>query len=422
MSANATLEARQTLTGTMAVGGGSKIELDTTLSISGKAADAKAVGDVTVRQAELGEDGIASFKNAAGVVLFTVDFSGLTPAVYGDLVVSAESVEITEGGSGTFEVYLATAPTVNQPVYLAVSDNTRLSVSPSTLTFTPSNYATPQTVTVTAAQDEDEANESITVTLTSRKVDAKQLMVSIVDDDKYVPWGGKEVVSQILSANVTQDDSGNWNAYDSATGQTLVTVSQYAYYWPLKTGVTGANLRGTDSIAGERIAANTTGAYSIIYECTSSMNQDVSVLNKMNLKVERTYTDAAGMAGVICNCLAKYKKADGTVADVTISTTDALVLWTDIPTNAKGWTKRYTTAVLNADGTINLYSGDVLVYSNPAPEDFAGWTFAHDYWKWEGLRVTNTSVIEQLIIINDAVTPEDIAKYYEHVIAAEQAF
>ena len=167
-------------------GGGSTVELDTTLTQSGKAADAKAVGDVTIRQAELGEDGVASFKNAAGIVLFTVDFSNLTPAVYGDMAISAEAVEIAEGGSGTFAVHLATAPTVNQPVYLAVSDNTRLSVSPSSLTFTPENYATPQTVTVTSAQDDDEDDDTITVTLTSRKVDAKQLLVSIVDDDKPV--------------------------------------------------------------------------------------------------------------------------------------------------------------------------------------------------------------------------------------------
>lgn len=373
--------------------------------------------------ADVDDSGLVAFKNSRGVTLFTLDLAGLGgDAYFGNLIISAETLEIAEGGSGTFEVYLETAPSHNQPVYLAVSDNTRLSVSPSTLTFTPTNYATPQIVTVTAAQDEDEQDESITVTLTSRKVDPKQLLVSIVDDDKYVPWGGKEVVSQILSANVTQDDSGNWNAYDSATGQTLVTVSQYAYYWPLKTGVTGTNLRGTDSIAGERIAANTTGAYSIIYECTAAMNQDNSVLTGMSLVVENSFSDAARWDGISCYCGAKYKKSDGTVADVTINTKDTLALWPDIPTKAKGWTKRYTTAVFNADGTINLYSGDVLVYSNPAPEDFAGWTFAHDDWGWSTLRVTDISVIEQLIIINDAVTPEDIAEYYEHAIAAEQAF
>ena len=381
-----------------------------------------AANDLVATQAELNDEGFAEFKNSKGVVLYSLDLSGLGSVTYGEVVLSAEAVEIAEGGSGTFEVYLETAPSHNQPVYLAVSDNTRLSVSPASLTFTPTNYATPQIVTVTAAQDEDEQNESITVTLTSRKVDAKQLMVNIVDDDKYVPWGGKEVVSQILSSSFVDDGSGVYSAYDTATGETI--TSTYKAYYPLKTGVTGANLRGTDSIAGERIAANTTGAYSIIYECTSSMNQDTNgnILSGMAPKVEKSYSDAAGWDGIGCYCGAKYKKSDGTTAGVTINTKDTLVLWPDVPTEAKGWTKRYTTAVLNADGTINLYSGDVLVYSNPAPEDFVGWTFAHDDWGWSLLRVTNTSVIEQLIIINDAVTPEDIADYYEHAVTAEQAF
>lgn len=155
--------------------------------------DAKAREDISklseenVKSAELDEDNMVSFKNVDGVVLFTLDLSALgTPATYGNLVLSAESLIIEEGRTGDFTVALDSAPSANQIVYLAVSDNTRLSVSPSSLTFTPENYATPQTVTVTSAQDDDKDDDTITVTLTSRKVDAKQLLVSIMDNDKSV--------------------------------------------------------------------------------------------------------------------------------------------------------------------------------------------------------------------------------------------
>ncbi len=166
--------------------------VDSTLTKSGQAADAAAVGDrlsalseENVKSAELDEDNMVSFKNADGVVLFTLDLSELgTPASYGNLVLSAESLTIEEGGTGAFTVALDSAPSANQIVYLAVSDNTRLTVSPVTLTFTPANYAEPQTVTVTALQDEDEYDDTITVTLTSKKVDGKQLVVTVSDIDK----------------------------------------------------------------------------------------------------------------------------------------------------------------------------------------------------------------------------------------------
>lgn len=170
---------------------GQNVELDTTLTQSGKAADARVVGEKMPIAAEIDDTGLASFKNTAGIVLFTLDLSGLGGDVhFGNVVISAESLRVAEGSTGTFTVCLETAPSHNQPVYLAVSDNIRLSVSPATLTFTPGNYAEPQTVTVTAIQDEDENDDCVTVTLTSRAVDARQVVVTIGDDDKRLVTDG----------------------------------------------------------------------------------------------------------------------------------------------------------------------------------------------------------------------------------------
>lgn len=177
--------------GTGGAGSGQNVELDTTLTQSGKAADARVVGEKMPIAAEIDDTGLASFKNTAGIVLFTLDLSGLGGDVhFGNVVISAESLRVAVGSTGTFTVCLETAPSHNQPVYLAVSDNIRLSVSPATLTFTPGNYAEPQTVTVTAIQDEDENDDCVTVTLTSRAVDARQVVVTIGDDDKRLVTDG----------------------------------------------------------------------------------------------------------------------------------------------------------------------------------------------------------------------------------------
>ncbi len=69
-------------------------------------------------------------------------------------------VEVDEGGSAAFTVRLLSAPTSNLTLSLRRrSGSTNLSVTPATLTFTPSNWATPQTATISAAPDNDALND-----------------------------------------------------------------------------------------------------------------------------------------------------------------------------------------------------------------------------------------------------------------------
>lgn len=72
---------------------------------------------------------------------------------------SLTALRIDEGGSGTYSVRLATAPAGDVTV-TPRSDGAGLTISPATLTFTPSNWSTPQTVTVEAAEDDDDADDA----------------------------------------------------------------------------------------------------------------------------------------------------------------------------------------------------------------------------------------------------------------------
>lgn len=75
----------------------------------------------------------------------------ITPGTAG-VTLSATTVAATEGGStGSYTVVLNSAPTSN--VSISVSPNAQATVSASTLTFTPANWSTAQTVTVTAVND-----------------------------------------------------------------------------------------------------------------------------------------------------------------------------------------------------------------------------------------------------------------------------
>lgn len=298
--------------------------VDDTLTQPGQPADAAKVGEElhslseeNVKSAELDEDNMVSFKNANGIVLFTLDLSELgTPASYGNLVLSAESLTVEEGGEGTFTVSLGSAPSANQIVYLAVSDNTRLTVSPVTLTFTPANYAEPQTITVTALQDEDKYDDTITVTLTSKKVDGKQLVVTVSDIDK-VP----QVVTNglILYADYTTWDGASDTLVDSAGGLSLTGLA--AGFEKVTNGVKARSdvsykyvkvTRGDDAYAAFEEAYNANGEWTFEwfgnYFMANFFFSKINSTGGTNFNINLTDISSSAAAGTLASDIGGYLK------------------------------------------------------------------------------------------------------------------
>lgn len=112
--------------------------------------------------------------------IFTIQ--GYVPTVHGQIVLNKTSTTIIEGQSDTFTVTLDKAPTNNQVVILN-KDNSDVTLSATSLTFTPSNYNTAQTVIITVAEDDtDYSNEICNITLTSPNVITKTLIATITDN------------------------------------------------------------------------------------------------------------------------------------------------------------------------------------------------------------------------------------------------
>ena len=167
---------------------------------------------------------------------------------------------VPEGSSEAHTVWLSQRPTADVTVTVATSGDSDITANPSTLTFTPSNWSRPQTVTLTAAQDTDTvpptgkgdgtyAYGATTVTHTAASADAHFNSASVAlnategDDDvcsgalavAYNTSGGVvEDCDTLLAAKSVINGSGtdvdNWG-----TGAALGT-------W---TGVTVANNRVT---------------------------------------------------------------------------------------------------------------------------------------------------------------------------------
>ena len=103
------------------------------------------------------------------------------------LVLSAASIEVPEDGETSYTVKLATQPTGNVTVTLGGTSGTDLSLDKTSLTFTATTWSVAQTVTVSAADDNDTTNDEATLTHTAS-------------------GGGYGAVSKDLPVTVTEDD------------------------------------------------------------------------------------------------------------------------------------------------------------------------------------------------------------------------
>jgi hypothetical protein len=106
------------------------------------------------------------------------------------------AIVVPENGTATFAVRLSTAPTANVSVAVArTAGDADLTATPTTLTFTPANYATAQTVTVRAAEDADTTGGAATFSLTATGQAAATVTATESDNDQ----AGGEYVQRFLT-------------------------------------------------------------------------------------------------------------------------------------------------------------------------------------------------------------------------------
>ena len=109
------------------------------------------------------------------------------------VTVSETTLTVAEGGSATYTVLLDTEA-ASDVVISVSSDNTDVTVSPATLTFTTANWSTAQTVTVRAAQDDDAVNDKAAISH------------AVVDADSDALYNGLRIA--VVTVTVTDDDAG----------------------------------------------------------------------------------------------------------------------------------------------------------------------------------------------------------------------
>ena len=133
------------------------------------------------------------------------------------LVVVDRHAAVNEGGTNTFTVRLAAQPTSDVTVTVArTAGDADLSVSGGvSLSFTSSDWNTPQTVTLGAAEDADAVNGTATITVASAGLTSVDVTANEVDNDTQalvvsttsvaVNEGGTNTFTVRLSAQPTSD-------------------------------------------------------------------------------------------------------------------------------------------------------------------------------------------------------------------------
>ena len=157
-----------------------------------------------------------------GVVLVTVSDGDLSGA---GLTMAPASLTIAEGSSASFTLALAALP--KGPVTVALSsDHGDVAAEPASLTFTPSDWNSAQTVTVSAAKDDDAANESATLTVDPSgggydNLADGSLPVTVTDSD--APFAGLRV--EPASLTVREGSSARFAVALDAVPKGAVTVA-----------------------------------------------------------------------------------------------------------------------------------------------------------------------------------------------------
>ena len=266
------------------------------------------------------------------------------------LTVSKPALNIDEGGNDTYTVVLDTEPTDDVTVAIAGHAGTDISLDQTSLTFTASTWDTAQTVTVTAAQDDDAASDAaVTLTHTANGggyVNVQETVtVTILEKD-----------TSVLSVDNAEaaEDGGNvvFTVSISAASGSAVTVNYATSNGTAAAGQDYTETTGTLTFAANSVASQTIPV-PVIDDAVDEEEQETFTLTLSNaqgaslaggastLAVTGTITDDDDPAVTANFGQASYSVDEGSTVEVTVTLSadperEVTVLLTHVPQGGAG--------------------------------------------------------------------------------------
>lgn len=172
--------------------------------------------------------------------------------VYGEIVLSTNTIDINEGGSSSFTVRLNAEPTSNQGVSLSC-DNSDVVLSETNLTFNSSNYNVEKTININISEDADMDDEIATINVSTIN-SIQTITVNITDNDDtptVEPQPGDNLFntnSKIIyrsgrtqsGASYSSDNTLSFNLEQGSMAGIVVPVkpsTKYKFSYETKTGI-----------------------------------------------------------------------------------------------------------------------------------------------------------------------------------------
>ena len=189
-----------------------------------------------------------------------------------NIVISNTKITITEGNSATITVSLSEPPTSSQTISIT-SDNSDVTVSPTSLTFDSSNYSA--TLTITASEDGDYVNDIANITFSSINVANKVLVVNVTDNDQ--PPTLQSITAVYAQGNTTVYPD---TSLDTLKNNLVVTAN---YSDSSTQTVTDYDLSGSLSVGTSSVTVSYQGKTTTFNVTVSEKPADVIKVNSVSL-------------------------------------------------------------------------------------------------------------------------------------------
>ena len=144
------------------------------------------------------------------------------------ITVAPTALTVNEGGTETYTVVLDFQPANNVTVTPTVTSGRGLTLSESSLTFSTSDWNVPQSVTVTAAEDTNNANESATITHTSTESGGGtdyNLAVADIDDIAVTVNDNETLTLSVSSLTIAEGATETYTVVLARAPSSIVTVA-----------------------------------------------------------------------------------------------------------------------------------------------------------------------------------------------------
>ena len=320
------------------------------------------------------------------------------------LVFDSTALSVDEGGTGGYTVELSVAPDSGEVT--VTPDATGLTLAPATLTFTATSWNTAQSVIITAARDDDTANETLTVShavagagnyaalatagggdVTVTVTDTSTPAVTISDDTLSVNEGGSDTytvrLATIPTGNVVITPTSTATATLSPTGALTFTAGD----WNDEQTVTVTGVADADAVANVDATISHTAA------SADADYDNITPIDEVTVTV--TETDSVGF----------------TVTPQTLSLNEGdSGFYTVVLTSAPSVGEVTVTPDSPDSDAVSIYSGtDELTFTS------ADWNVAQTV----SVRAeTDTDANDEMVVIGNTVTVSDSSSDYNNETAA----